>query len=152
GDYLNHMPIGVECLICNADLRYPFWMVETNIPSFATFQQRNAALHTAGFFIGSKVYPIERDYRPTGAWANEMAGLAHDHAGLQVILKSIPDGLLDGLPAEDQAAIQAMVGKPVTVVEGAIQLEEGRVEVEFEANGDTHTIWVDVAALELSND
>lgn len=35
-------------------------------------------------------------------------------AGERVALVAIPSGLLDGLPEEDQRAIQAIVGKPVT--------------------------------------
>jgi len=34
-----------------------------------------------------------------------------------VVLTSIPPGLLDGLPQEDQNAIVAIVGKPVLLVE-----------------------------------
>jgi hypothetical protein len=34
-------------------------------------------------------------------------------AGQRVVLVAIPPGLLDGLPDEDQRAINAIVGKPV---------------------------------------
>jgi hypothetical protein len=37
---------------------------------------------------------------------------------MKMILQSVPDGLLHGLPAEDQAAIQAAVGQPVELIEG----------------------------------
>lgn len=37
--------------------------------------------------------------------------------GETVVLTSIPPGLLDGLPQEDQKAIVAIVGKPVLLVE-----------------------------------
>ena len=36
--------------------------------------------------------------------------------GETVVLTSIPPGLLDGLPQEDQNAIMAMIGKPVLLV------------------------------------
>lgn len=57
-----------------------------------------------------------------------------------VILKSVPKGLLDGLPDEDQTAIQAAIGKPMTVV----GRDHGRTELEFtDAAGHIHTIWID---------
>ncbi len=63
-------------------------------------------------------------------------------AGEDVVLTAIPPGLLDGLPDEDQRAISAIVGKPVTLVGYD---EDGRAELDFadpfEA-GTTHTIWV----------
>ena len=37
---------------------------------------------------------------------------------MKMILTSVPDDLLRGLPAEDQVAIQAAVGQPVELVEG----------------------------------
>lgn len=62
-----------------------------------------------------------------------------------VILKRIPDGLLEGLPAEDQAAIRAAIGQPMTVVGH----DDGRAELEFsDAAGDLHTIWIDRASLD----
>jgi hypothetical protein len=64
-----------------------------------------------------------------------------------VLLKSIPPGLLDGLPQEDQNAIVAIVGKPVLLVEYD---EDGRAELHFDDPFDgradgyshTHSIWV----------
>ena len=63
------------------------------------------------------------------------------------MLKSIPPGLLDGLPQEDQNAIVAIVGKPVLLVEYD---EDGRAELHFDDPFDgradgyshTHSIWV----------
>jgi hypothetical protein len=56
-----------------------------------------------------------------------------------MILKSIPDGLLDGLPAEDQEAIQKNIGRPVKVV----GFRGDEMEVEFKDDQDEiHTIWV----------
>jgi hypothetical protein len=67
--------------------------------------------------------------------------------GEMVVLKGIPPGLLDGLPREDQNAILALVGKPVTLVEYD---EDGRAELQFDDPFDgragdsshTHSIWV----------
>lgn len=60
-----------------------------------------------------------------------------------VILKRLPEHFLDGLPADDQIAIQAAVGTPMTHV-GTDQ--HGRAELEFrDAAGDIHTIWIDEA-------
>jgi hypothetical protein len=42
---------------------------------------------------------------------------AKPHPGQTVALTSIPPGLLNGLPQEDQNAIVAIVGKPVLLVE-----------------------------------
>ena len=64
-----------------------------------------------------------------------------------VSLTSIPPGLLDGLPEQDQNAIVAIVGKPVQVVGYD---DDGRAELQFDdpfdgRNGDyshTHSIWV----------
>jgi hypothetical protein len=50
-------------------------------------------------------------------------------AGEPVIFVAVPPGLLDGLPGEDQRAIVAMVGKPVTLVGYD---EDGRAELEFD--------------------
>jgi hypothetical protein len=50
-------------------------------------------------------------------------------AGEMVVLTSIPPGLLDGLPEEDQRAIVAIVGKPVLLVEYD---EDGRAELQFD--------------------
>ena len=36
--------------------------------------------------------------------------------GQKVVLRRLPDGLLNGLPNEDQRAIESMVGQQVTLV------------------------------------
>jgi hypothetical protein len=67
--------------------------------------------------------------------------------GETVSLTSIPPGLLNGLPQEDQDAIVAIVGKPVLLVGYD---EDGRAELHFEAPFDvrsneyahTRSIWV----------
>ena len=67
--------------------------------------------------------------------------------GEMVLLTSIPPGLLEGLPLEDQDAIVAIVGKPVLLV-GYDQ--DGRAELHFDDPFDvrtddsshTHSIWV----------
>jgi hypothetical protein len=60
--------------------------------------------------------------------------------GARVVLSRIPPSLLGGLPSEDEAAIQAVVGKPVTLVGFSF----GQAELEFtDSDGDEHTIWVD---------
>jgi hypothetical protein len=67
--------------------------------------------------------------------------------GEKVVLKSLPPGLLDGLPEEDQRAISAIVGKPVLLLEYD---EDGRAELHFDDPFDgirgtwnhTHSIWV----------
>jgi len=64
-----------------------------------------------------------------------------------VSLTSIPPGLLDGLPQEDQDAIMAIVGRPVLLVGYD---EDGRAELHFddpfdirtENSSHTHSIWV----------
>jgi len=63
--------------------------------------------------------------------------------GQKVVLVSLPDGFLDDLPQEDQVAISAMIGVPISLVGYD---EDGRAELEFvEAArpGHHHTIWVD---------
>jgi len=68
-------------------------------------------------------------------------------AGENVVLVTVPPGLLDGLPAEDQRAIRNIVGKPVTLVGYD---EGGRAELHFADPFDvqadeyshTHKIWV----------
>jgi len=65
------------------------------------------------------------------------------HAGEQVISLALPPGLLDGLPEEDQPAIIAMVGKPVTLVGYD---EDERAELFFDDpfthdSSHTHSIW-----------
>jgi hypothetical protein len=63
-------------------------------------------------------------------------------AGAKVVLVSLPAGLLYGLPEEDQKAIAAIVGIPVSL---AGYDEDGRAELEFAGlrRGQHHTIWVD---------
>lgn len=73
----------------------------------------------------------------------------HDkpHAREQVILLALPPAFLNDLPDEDQRAITAMVGRPVTLVGYD---ETGSAELEFDDPFDprtdksshTHTIWV----------
>ena len=68
-------------------------------------------------------------------------------SGEMVSLMSIPPGLLEGLPQEDQDAIVAIVGKPVLLVGFD---EHGRAELHFDDPFDgrpgdyshTHSIWV----------
>jgi hypothetical protein len=64
-----------------------------------------------------------------------------------VSLTSLPPGLVDGLPQEDQDAIVAILGKPVLLVGYD---EDGRAELHFDDPFDTrtdhhshsHSIWV----------
>jgi hypothetical protein len=59
--------------------------------------------------------------------------------GALIILTKAPSSLLRGLPKEDQSAIRAIVGKPVTLA----GFSYGQAELEFtDAQGDDHTIWV----------
>jgi hypothetical protein len=60
--------------------------------------------------------------------------------GSLVILEDVPSSLLHGLPEEDQAAIRAIVGQPVTLA----GYSWGQAELEFtDSQGDGHTIWVE---------
>jgi hypothetical protein len=60
--------------------------------------------------------------------------------GDTVVLRELPQGLLDGLPEEDQRAISEVVGKPVRLNEYD---EAGRAELEFiDAEGQIHFIYV----------
>ena len=62
-----------------------------------------------------------------------------------MILKGVPDGFLDDLPANDQQAIRAAIGQHVTV----LTVDPVLVEVEFvDGDGDTHTIWVPYSMLD----
>jgi hypothetical protein len=69
------------------------------------------------------------------------------HPGETVVLISLPPGLLQGLPQEDQNAIVAIVGKTVLLVGYD---EDGRAELHFDDPFDgragdyshTHSIWV----------
>jgi len=64
-----------------------------------------------------------------------------------VVLQSLPPGLLDGLPEEDQRAIRAIIGRPVLLLEYD---ENGRAELVFDdpfdgvpgTSNHTHSIWV----------
>ena len=60
--------------------------------------------------------------------------------GTTVVLKSVPPGLLDGLPQRDQRAISAIVGKPVRLVDYD---DVGQAELKFtDTRGDIHYIYV----------
>jgi hypothetical protein len=60
-----------------------------------------------------------------------------------VILTSVPPGLLTDLPEEDQEAIRAIVGQPVTLEGYDEEWKTGEAILEFtDAQGDGHTIWV----------
>jgi hypothetical protein len=60
--------------------------------------------------------------------------------GDTVTLVSVPPGVLDGLPVEDQQAIKDAVGKPALLNEYD---DDGRAEVEFkDRNGLIHFIYV----------
>lgn len=59
-------------------------------------------------------------------------------------LNGVPDGLLDGLPEEDQAAIRSAIGQPVMVSDAPADfVPQGTWEVLFEVGGSLHTIWVE---------
>lgn len=69
--------------------------------------------------------------------------------GDMVVLSSLPPGLLDDLPPEDQEAIQAVVGKPVLFNEID---QHGRAELQFtDKNGTVHFIWVAPELLTTEN-
>lgn len=56
-----------------------------------------------------------------------------------MILKGVPDGFLDDLPANDQQAIRAAIGQTVRIVQSGSEL----TEIEFDDGaGATHSIWV----------
>lgn len=57
-----------------------------------------------------------------------------------VILIEAPPSLMEGLPEEDQRAIQSAVGREVLFVGFD---ERDYAELEFEYVGDIHTIWVE---------
>jgi hypothetical protein len=66
-----------------------------------------------------------------------------------VILGTIPAGLIDGLPPEDQAAILEVVGKPVRL-SGYDDL--GRAELEFtDSLGTIHFIYVNPTSLRITD-
>jgi hypothetical protein len=59
----------------------------------------------------------------------------------QVVLKALPQGFMDDLPAEDQEAISKAVGKPITLKGYE---DDRRAELEFaDTKGVIHTIYVD---------
>jgi hypothetical protein len=69
-------------------------------------------------------------------------------AGRNVILRALPPGFLDDLPAEDQRAISEMVGKPVMLNEYDA---DGRAELEFADSEDViHFIYVDPKFIETA--
>ena len=60
--------------------------------------------------------------------------------GQKAIVTGLPQGFLDDLPEEDQAAIRAIVGKPIRFRKFD---EAGRAELEFrESNGTLHFIYL----------
>lgn len=66
--------------------------------------------------------------------------------GQKVVLNVLPPGLLGGLAKEDQAAIRAIIGRPVTVAGYSF----GQAELEFvDGVGDEHTIWVEPSLLHV---
>jgi hypothetical protein len=66
--------------------------------------------------------------------------------GDPVVLRDVPDQLLDGLPEEEQKAIRAQKNRTLKVV--AFD-ESGYAELEFtDAGGMLHTIWVEPRCLE----
>jgi hypothetical protein len=61
--------------------------------------------------------------------------------GQSVVLKELPQGLLDSLPIEDQNAISEVVGKPVRLNDYD---SDGRAELEFvDRQRVLHFIYVD---------
>ena len=69
--------------------------------------------------------------------------------GEMVMLREVPNGLLDDLPMEDQHAISDIVGKPIRLNEYD---PAGRAELEFtDSKGVVHFIYVspDVISIAL---
>ena len=65
---------------------------------------------------------------------------AKPKANEMIVLRTLPHGLLDGLPEEDQQAIRAVVGKPILLLGYDA---EGRAELEFtDSEGVLHAIFV----------
>jgi hypothetical protein len=61
--------------------------------------------------------------------------------GEEVLLVSIPTGLLSNLPTEDQAVIAAVVGKSVRLMN---YCNDGRAELQFtDAHGIIHFLYVE---------
>ena len=81
-----------------------------------------------------------------------MSGNTRPKPGETVVLTTVPPGLLDGLPQEDQNAINAILGKPVLLVGYD---EDGRAELSFDdpfdvrtdVSSHTHNIWVPPASI-----
>lgn len=65
--------------------------------------------------------------------------------GNVVILKSIPDGLLTGLPKKDQDKLLSYLGKPGTVVK-----TNNEIVLEFVENDDSHLILVSSANVQTT--
>jgi hypothetical protein len=65
--------------------------------------------------------------------------------GDTVSLVRVPPELLDGLPAEDQIAINSQVGKTLVIFGFD---DHGLAEIEFlDAEGNPHTIWIETDCL-----
>jgi hypothetical protein len=78
--------------------------------------------------------------RPTRKRVNSRLRMKLE-TGTRVVLKELPAGLLDGLPAIDQDAIKSIVGKQVTFVDCD---GDGRAQLEFvDVQGNYHSIWVE---------
>jgi hypothetical protein len=61
--------------------------------------------------------------------------------GREVMLRALPAGFVDDLPAEDQNAILGVVGKPVFLRQYE---KDGRAELEFtDQDGVIHFIYLD---------
>jgi len=72
--------------------------------------------------------------------------LKRSKAKSKVILKVVPPGLLNNLPAVDQRAIRAAVAKPIRLNEYD---PDGRAELEFTDKHDViHFIYVDPRFIE----
>jgi hypothetical protein len=66
-----------------------------------------------------------------------------------VLLKEIPNGLLDDLPIQDQRAISEIVNKPVRLNEFD---DAGRAELEFtDSEGCIHFIYVSPDLIRAAN-
>lgn len=62
--------------------------------------------------------------------------------GDSVILTKLPAGWLDDLSGEDQAAIAAIVGKPVRLVD----IKDGKAELEFtDSHGIAHFLYINLS-------
>jgi hypothetical protein len=63
--------------------------------------------------------------------------------GTMVILTELPVGLLTDLPEEDQDAIRAIIGQPVTLEGYDEEWKTGEAILAFtDKDGDGHSIWV----------